>query len=84
MAICYIHDEMYLRGDPTWECFDAIQEAFCKNMVAAVFAQQKDRRGQKDNADLYRSITYYSAVESNPNPYWRVKRIQGHILPEGV
>ena len=81
MSMCYVHDKMYLLGDPTWECFDKIQEAFCKNMISAVFAQIQDRRGQKDNADLYRAITYYSAVEASASGYWRVKRIQGHEVP---
>lgn len=78
MVVCYIHDRMYVLGDPTWECFFLIQECFCKNMINAVFAQIKDRRGQKDNADLYRAITYYSAVETVDSGYWKVKRIQGY------
>lgn len=81
MSICYIHDDMYLHGDPTIECFDAIQEAFFNNMTAAVFAQIKDRTGKRDNQDLFQCVIYYSAVEASSKSYWRVKRLQGHTVP---
>ena len=82
MAVCFIHDDMYLNGEPTIECFNKIQEVFFMNMASAVFAQIKDRSSQRDNADLYRACTYYSAVEAHPYSYWRVKKIQGHEIPK--
>lgn len=75
MAICYIHDKWYgllIEAGAGKEEFEECNEWFCKNMIAAVFAQIKDTSlVNSDDADLYRSITYYASVQAVVKKYWK-------------
>ena len=79
-AVCYIHDKCYWYGGPVIADWYLSNEMFMSNMVSAVFAQRTRAVNAIENGDLYRAVTYYTAVDLSPAGYIRVKERQGHDL----
>ena len=74
--VCFIHDMAYSYARPVLEDWYQANEDFCRNMINTIFAQQPRNLNQKENGDLYRAITYYTAVDASPAPFWRTKKTQ--------
>ena len=69
----------YQLGRPVLEDWFLTNEMFMRNMVNAVFAQRHRAINAIENGDLYRAVSYYTAVDLSPAGYWRVKKKQGLI-----
>lgn len=52
-------------------------EMFLLNLNRAIFAQRVRAVNTIENGDLYRAVTYYTAVDASPATYLRVKEKQG-------
>jgi hypothetical protein len=74
---CFIHDKMYAYARPILDDWFQSNRVFILNMINAVLAQQPMVVGNlKDNGDLYRAVTYYTAVDASPAAFWRKKKSQ--------
>jgi hypothetical protein len=58
---CFVHDDMFERGEKTWAHFHQSNSIFLKNIINIIHAYSKSRILK--HLRLYRAVSYYNAVD---------------------
>jgi hypothetical protein len=58
---CFIHDDMWNRGEKSWSNFHQSNSIFLKNIISIIQAYSKSQLLKR--LRLYRAVTYYNAVD---------------------
>ncbi|MCK4500495.1 hypothetical protein KAU11_08350 [Candidatus Babeliales bacterium] len=74
---CYIHDYMWELADATWTDFHYSNSVFLSNIITLVTELSHPTRvNVLKNIRLYRSVTYYSAVDTfGADIFWLSKEV---------
>ena len=58
---CFVHDDMFERGEGDWKVFHQSNSVFLKNIISLIHAYSKSFILK--HLRLYRAISYYNAVD---------------------
>jgi len=66
---CFIHDTMWDKAERTWADFHQSNSVFLKNILTIIIVCS--RNGFMKRLRLYPAVTYYNAVDSLGQVFWR-------------